>query len=94
MVQPLAGSAVGLLRQVAGRPGSQLHTTAIGPVQPGEEAKQRRLPRTVGTDDAEHVAGSDRDRDAGENRGGPVRLVQITRDQGPGHAMQRTIPPR
>jgi hypothetical protein len=91
VVQPLAGSAVGFLREVAGGPGCQPHAAAVGPVEPGEQAQQRRLPGAVGADDAEHVAGCHRDGDAGEDHGGAVRLVQITRDQGPGHAMQPTM---
>ena len=92
VVQPLAGRAVGLLRQVAGRPGRQPHGAAVGPVQAGEQAQQRRLPRAVGPDDPEHLAGRDGDGDAAEDRGGPVCLVQIPRDQGADHAIQRTMP--
>ena len=90
VLQPLAGRAVGLLRQVAGGTRGQLHAAAVGPVEPGEQPQQRRLPGAVGPDDAEHVAGRDRDGDAGEDRRRPVRLVQIARGQGPGHAMERT----
>jgi hypothetical protein len=90
VLEPLAGRSVGLLRQVAGGPGGQLHVTAVGAIQPGEQAQQRRLPGSVRTDDAEHVAGRDRDRHAGEDSGGAVRLVQVARDQGPGHPMERT----
>ena len=90
VLQPLPGRAVGLLRQVAGRARGELDAAAVRPVEPGEQPQQRRLARAVRTDDAEHVAGRDRHRDAGEDRRGAVRLVQLPRDEGPGHPQEPT----
>ena len=85
VVQPLAGRAVGLLRQIAGGAGRQPHVALVGLVEPGEQPQQRRLARPVGADDAQHIARGDGDRHPGEDRGGAVRLMQAARDQGPGH---------
>ena len=88
VVDALAGSAVGLLRQVAGGAGRQAHRATVGAVEAGEQAQQRRLPGPVGPDHAEDVAGRDGRRDAGEHRRRPVRLVQLARDQRAGHAIE------
>ena len=71
VLERLAGRAVGLLRQVAGGAGGQPDGARVGPVEPGEQAQQRRLARAVGPDDAEHVARRDGHRDAGEDRRRP-----------------------
>ena len=90
VVDALAGSAVGLLRQVAGGAGRQADRAPVGAVDAGEQAQQRRLPGPVGADHAEDVAGRDGRRDAGEHRRRPVRLVQLARDQRAGHAIEPT----
>jgi hypothetical protein len=93
VLEALAGRAVGLLRQVARRPGGQAHAAAVGAVDARQQPQQRRLARAVGPDHAEHVAGRDGHGDPREDRRGAVRLVQLARDQRPGHPLQPTKRP-
>jgi hypothetical protein len=77
----LAGRAIGLLGQVARGAARAPHLAAVGGVDAGEDAQQRRLARAVGADDADHVARGHGDGHPGQDGGGAEAPPEITRDE-------------
>ena len=68
--QALARENVALLREIADPQRRRIapDRAAVELLQAGERAQQRRLAAAVGADDADPAAGSDRERDALEDR--------------------------
>ncbi len=87
LLHALAGRAVGLLRQVARDAGREPHRALVGRVDAGEDPQQRRLTGPVRPDDAEHVTRRDGHRHAGKHGVRAVRLLDLPRDQRPGHGL-------
>ncbi len=91
----LAGTAIGLLREVAdrGRRRGAYHRAVLGAGQTREHAQQGGLARAVRPDHSDHIAWAEHQIDLAEQRSPAVSGSQALGDEGGVHTQTLPAPP-